>query len=412
MILPDGFATEPAGSEWEERLMKSLREILPLLDHCTRHSLELTRRHLIKGGLGGGILAASASGLTRLADAAPAPGGGWRGGTSPDKCNNLVPAAVGGPMPADRNVISLRWLGCACFELVYRNQVILLDAWYDRPLCRDIGMAPQEVKRANLIVIGHAHFDHIADATSIAKRTGATVIADAVVGSGFLLAQGLPAKQIRAVNGLAGELLRFNGFTVQPILAQHSISPASVNAEGERAGQEITDAYLALLPPLSSTDLEAAATVFARGSADPQIDTQGTIAYLFTFDSGYQLMWLDSAGAITPALRAAMAKIKSVNLAIVGYQAQALARFQVPVTMQLVELFNPDLFFPAHHDELLTSADGKSLFFVSPDMATEPLVLAIRETLPKTHPVSALYRTPVFVDIRTGKFEIGDACEF
>ena len=105
-------------------------------------------------------------------------------------------------------------------------------------------------------------------------------------------------------------------------------------------------------------------------------------------------MWLDSAGAITPALRAAMAKIKGVNLAIVGYQAQAVARFQVPVTMQLVELFNPDLFFPAHHDELLTSADGKSLFFASPDMATEPLFLAIRESFPKTHPVSALYRTP------------------
>jgi hypothetical protein len=28
----------------------------------------------------------------------------------------------GGPTPADRNVISLRWLGCACIELVYRNQ--------------------------------------------------------------------------------------------------------------------------------------------------------------------------------------------------------------------------------------------------------------------------------------------------
>ena len=36
----------------------------------------------------------------------------------------------------------------------------------------------------------------------------------------------------------------------------------------------------------------------------------------------------------------------------------------------LVELFNPDLFFPAHHDELLTSLDGKSLLDL-PDMATE-----------------------------------------
>ena len=63
----------------------------------------------------------------------------------------------------------------------------------------------------------------------------------------------------------------------------------------------MTHIYLALLnPPPTSTDLEAAATVVARGSLDPRILTQGTIAYLFTFDSGYRLMWLDSGGPITP----------------------------------------------------------------------------------------------------------------
>ena len=146
----------------------------------------------------------------------------------------------------------------------------------------------------------------------------------------------------------------------------------------------MTDIYLALLnPPPTSTDLEAAATVVARGSLDPRILTQGTIAYLFTFDSGYRLMWLDSGGPITPTLQAAMETIKSTNLAIVGYNVQAFPRFQVPVTVQLVELFNPDLFFPAHHDELLSSLDGKSLLAL-PDMATEPLFLAIRDLLPKT----------------------------
>jgi hypothetical protein len=391
--------------------MKLLREILPLLDHCTRHSFELTRRQLVKGGVGGGVLAAGSSGLATLAGSAAAHAGNGKGMSS-DQCDNLVPAAAGGPAPADRNVISLRWLGCACFELVYRNQVILLDTWYDRPLCRDIGLTPQQVTRANLIVIGHAHFDHIADAASIALRTGATVIADQTIGNGVLLSQGLPARQIRAVNGLGGELLRFNGFTVQPILAHHSVSPTSVNAEGETAGQEVTDAYLALLdPPPTSADLEAAATVVARGSLDPLILTQGTIAYLFTFDSGYRLMWLDSGGPITPTLQAAMETIKSTNLAIVGYQVQAFPRFQVPVTMQLVELFNPDLFFPAHHDELLSSLDGKSLI-LAPDMATEPLFLAIRDSLPKTRMVSALYRTPVLVDIRNGEFSVGDECEF
>jgi len=106
--------------------MKSLRKILPLLDYCTRHSFELTRRQLVKGGVGGGVLAVCSSGLATLAGSATAHAGIEKGMSS-GHCDNLVPAAAGGPAPADRNVISLRWLGCACFELVYRSQVILLD---------------------------------------------------------------------------------------------------------------------------------------------------------------------------------------------------------------------------------------------------------------------------------------------
>lgn len=144
----------------------------------------------------------------------------------------------------------------------------------------------------------------------------------------------------------------------------------------------------------------------ARGSLDPRILTQGTIAYLFTFDSGYRLLWLDSGGPITPYLQAAMDAIKSTNLAIVGYNVQAFPRFQVPVTLSLIKLFNPDLFLPAHHDELLTSLSGTSLL-VLPDMATEPLFLAIRESMPKTKTVSGLYRQPVCVNIRNGAFSMG-----
>src|SRR5260370_30812267 len=97
-----------------------------------------------------------------------------------------------------------------------------------------------------------------------------------------------------------------------------------------------------------------------------------------------------------------MEEIKSTNLAIVGYTAQWLPRFQVPVTLSLVKLFNPDLFLPAHHDELLSSLDGTSLFAL-PDMATEPLFLAIRDSMPKTKTVSGLYRQPVCINIRNGQ---------
>jgi L-ascorbate metabolism protein UlaG (beta-lactamase superfamily) len=385
-------------SEWiRGRKKATLKHVIPVLDHCTRSSLRiLTRREMFKAGLLGGAGAAGVAALGSVANVASAE-------PTSQACTSLVPAAVGGPMPWDRNVISLRWLGCSCFELVYRNQVILLDAWYDRPLCRDIGLTPQQVVRADTIFIGHAHFDHIADAVSIAKRTDATVVADQTVGAGVLLSQGLPASQIRSVNGLGGELLQFNGFTVQPILAHHSVFPSSLNSEGESAMQEINDAYLALVnPPFTSADLAASAAVVGRGSFDPRIATQGTIAYLFTFDSGYRMVWVDSAGPITPYLQAAMETLKSTNLAIVGDTGQVFPRFQLPVTLSLVNLFNPELFMPAHHDEFLFSRDGKSLVAFS-DMATEPLFLAIRESMPKTKTFSSLYRTAVCININKGE---------
>jgi len=385
--------------------MPALNQVFPVLDHCTLSSLRvLTRREMFKAGLRAG---AGAAGVAALGPAASVASAAER---CSEPCSSLVPAAAGDPVPSDRDVVSLRWLGCACFELAYRNQVILLDTWYDRPLCRDIGLTPQQVVRADTIFIGHAHFDHIADAASIALRTGATVVADQTVGTGVLLTQGVPANQIRSINGLGGELLQFNGFTVQPILAHHSVLPSSLNSEGETAVQEITDAYLALEnPPITSADLAASLAVVNRGSFDPRIAAQGTIAYLFTFDSGYQMVWLDSSGPITPYLQAAMEKLKSTNLAIVGYTAQVFPRYQVPVTLSLINLFNPDMFLPAHHDEFLYTRDGISLS-TFPDMATEPLFQAMRESRPQTKTFSGLYRTAVCININKGKIWDRENC--
>ena len=35
-----------------------------------------------------------------------------------------------------------------------------------------IGVAPTDIKKANAIFIGHAHFDHMSDAAAVAKQTG------------------------------------------------------------------------------------------------------------------------------------------------------------------------------------------------------------------------------------------------
>jgi L-ascorbate metabolism protein UlaG (beta-lactamase superfamily) len=55
--------------------------------------------------------------------------------------------------------------------------VIFLDAYIDRvPAAPGTGLRAEDVDRADWIVVGHSHFDHLWGAERIAKRTGATII--------------------------------------------------------------------------------------------------------------------------------------------------------------------------------------------------------------------------------------------
>jgi len=73
--------------------------------------------------------------------------------------------------------VTLDWLGCATFRLQIDEFVVFLDAYIDRvPAAPPVGIAAAEVDRADAILVGHAHFDHIAGAEVIARNTGARVI--------------------------------------------------------------------------------------------------------------------------------------------------------------------------------------------------------------------------------------------
>lgn len=301
-------------------------------------------------------------------------------------CQTLETTAAGGPSPPASTIV-LRWLGTANFEVAYEDQVILLDAFFDRgPRNRAIGVTPEEIKRVNLILIGHAHWDHIADAARIARQTGALVVG-AASAIQVVQAAGLPADQTRSVTGRGGEALRFGKFTVEPVLAHHSVLQPSVLGKFGEA--------LATVDGDPSTEAAAAeAAIKARGSDDPSIGSDGTLAYLLSFDTGFRLIWLDSAGPITEEEHRLMERIGGVDVAIVAYQGQFLARPQIATTLPLVNLFHPRLYLPAHHDELA------GLF---PDLGIEPLLMAIRDELPGTRAIAPLYRTPVCLSAREGQ---------
>ena len=73
--------------------------------------------------------------------------------------------------------VTLDWLGCATFRLQVDDTVIMLDAYIDRvPLAPDVGLSAADISRADAVLVGHSHFDHIAGAEVIAANTRAPVI--------------------------------------------------------------------------------------------------------------------------------------------------------------------------------------------------------------------------------------------
>jgi L-ascorbate metabolism protein UlaG (beta-lactamase superfamily) len=73
--------------------------------------------------------------------------------------------------------VTLDWLGVATFRLTIDDLVLFLDAYMDRvPAAPPVGLTTDEVQRADFILVGHSHFDHLWGAERIARNTGATII--------------------------------------------------------------------------------------------------------------------------------------------------------------------------------------------------------------------------------------------
>src|SRR3984893_14952028 len=80
-------------------------------------------------------------------------------------CKTLKPTSMGGVSPQRPTTLVLRWLGTSNYELAYRNTVLLFDSYYSMPpRARPLGFKREDIKRADALLMGHAHYDHIADA--------------------------------------------------------------------------------------------------------------------------------------------------------------------------------------------------------------------------------------------------------
>ena len=306
-------------------------------------------------------------------------------------CRTLDLASINGPMPKDRNVVVLRWLATSNFEIAYRDNVFLLDTYFDRtPPARPIGFDFTKMKKATAIFIGHAHDDHISDAVAVAAQTGAPVYGGPQ-SHDFVRTNGLTGTQAILTKG--GETLKFNGVTVQTMRAHHSILGPSF----QKAGPPFRDMQAALLRPRTEDEQKHQQAITTRGSRDPKLAEEGTIAYLFTFDNGYRLYYQDSAGPPTEPQIAFMRTIPSIDLASIAY-AGYLPQQGIDMAMPLIRMVKPRALIANHHDE----TGGRFN-----DLATEPLFEAVRDELPGTRGFSLLYRSPMCINTSTKEIFVG-----
>lgn len=310
------------------------------------------------------------------------------------------PAMLGGPINGGPDALTVRWYGTSNYELNFHDRVILLDTFYDRgPRMRSIGFRPDEVQRADAVLIGHPHYDHISDAAEVAKRTASSVVVHPL-GADVLTKGGLPVDRIIDVTGRGeGDVLEFPEFTLRVIRGIHADLTHPEQHISLQALFEARQVWERDAPPLSAEEEAYAEAVKARGSWDPEVMTEGTMCLIIDIDE-YRIVYRDSAGPISEEERGHFDANPGCDLAIVGFVGRPLVRRQLQeATMPLIETYQPKVVLPCHHDDLFPA-------FI--DMPTEPLKMRVHEDLPAATTVQPVYVEPVTVGMKSGLVSVGD----
>jgi L-ascorbate metabolism protein UlaG (beta-lactamase superfamily) len=305
------------------------------------------------------------------------------------------PACLGGPPGGTDDILTIRWFGTTNFELEFHDTVILLDNFYDRgPRTPHVGFGSADVTRADLILIGHPHYDHIADTTTVAARTGARVLVHPI-GADLLLEQGLPVAGIEPSSGLGeGDFFQFDGFSVRVLHAIH------MQPDPQAANVRDTAAAWGDLPPLSAEEDTELKAIMGRGSWADAVFTEATLCYVIDIGDGFRVVFRDSAGPLSVEESGWFEAHPGSDLAIVSYAGRPVPRWQIDnLTLPLIEHYQPGLAMPCHHDELYP-------YFW--DMPTEPLRRAVRSLPSGSDLMSPVYVEPVRIGMKDRSVNAGD----
>ena len=256
-------------------------------------------------------------------------------------CVLLVAAPAGA-------TVELRWLGVAGFTLRAGDTVIAHDPYLSRPgrlatlfrpvqpdavvIERMLGPASPapELARVSLLLVGHSHYDHLADVPEIARRTGAWVVGSATTAN-IAQGYGLAAERTRVAG--PGAVLEEGAFEVRVFESRHAkVLLGRVPFEGK-----LTEPPAAPLRAFS----------FVLGDARGYLVTERA--------TGLRIVFLSSAGRHVPALEEIGRLAAPVDVLLPASQGG-----DADYARDLVRTLRPRLVVPHHFDDFSVPLDDPS----------------------------------------------------
>lgn len=256
--------------------------------------------------------------------------------------------------------VTLDWLGCATFRLTRGDLVVFLDAYVDRvPAAPKVGLTIDRIERADHILVGHSHFDHLWGAERIARNTGAQVVGSHETVR-LMSDDGVPEARCVAVAG--GERVRLSAeVTARVFPSQHSCIWARAGVDPQEVcvgdlGLTLDERHARLaggggwLARDDRPGMDAVRAHFAAWRHKPR-DEGGAFAFLIETPEG-TILWKDTSGhwtGILQGLRPDVAILAASGRGNVdgepmqGSLAQFIARE--------VELLRPRRVILDHHDD-------------------------------------------------------------
>jgi L-ascorbate metabolism protein UlaG (beta-lactamase superfamily) len=286
--------------------------------------------------------------------------------------------------------VDLEWLGVSTFRLTLGSRVVFLDAYVDRvPSAPPVGITSDEVARADYVLVGHSHFDHLYGAAAIAANTGATIVGS-YESVRLMSDTGISENQLMAVSG--GEPVELaTDIRVQVLPSLHSCiwTHAGRTAEEECLG-DLGVSHQERVGRLSSRGTgrsmneEIRAHMAATGPS-PRGDG-GALAYLIETPEG-TILWKDTSGhwsSLLGGLRPDVAILAAAGRGNVdGDPIQgSLADFVAGE----VELLGPRRLLLCHHDNWMPP------FTQETDI--EPIRARVSATAPSTELIELDYLDP------------------